>query len=149
MRLDEKWREVVTLALPVVITKLSFTAMGLVNTAMVGRLGPSEQAAVGIATTFMFTLYVFGLGLVGVVNTFVSQNHGAGRPEMCGVVLGHGLRLATVVVFIVAGASLLRREGNPFAAASAARRWGALATAAALLLIILYRFGDALSPDWG
>lgn len=93
----DRWRDIIALATPVVISKLSFTAMGLVDTAMVGRLGASEQGAVGIATTYMFTLYVFGLGLVSVVNTFVSQNHGAGRPKMCGVVLGHGLRIATVM----------------------------------------------------
>ena len=93
----EQWREIVKVATPVVISKLSFTMMGIVDTAMVGRLGASEQAAVGIATTFMFTLYVFGLGLIGVVNTLVSQYHGAGKPQMCGIVLGHGLRLSTVI----------------------------------------------------
>jgi len=87
----------ITLAAPVVIAKLSFTAMGIVDTAMVGRLGPTAQAAVGISTTFMFTLYVFGLGLIGVINTFVSQNHGAGRLERCGVVLGHGLRISSAI----------------------------------------------------
>lgn len=89
-----KWREIAAIAAPVVISKLSFTAMGLVDTAMVGRLGASQQGAVGIATTFMFTVYVFGLGLIGVVNTFVSQYHGSNKPSMCGVSLGHGIRLA-------------------------------------------------------
>lgn len=97
MTRTDRWREIITLATPVVIAKLSFTAMGIVDTAMVGRLGATPQAAVGIATTYMFTLYVFGLGLIGVINTFVSQNHGAGRLDRCGVVLGHGQRIATVV----------------------------------------------------
>jgi len=93
----DRWREIIALATPVVIAKLSFTAMGIVDTAMVGRLGATAQAAVGIATTYMFTLYVFGLGIIGVINTFVSQNHGAGRLDRCGVVLGHGQRIATAV----------------------------------------------------
>ena len=97
MKRFDKWKEIIVIATPVVISKLSFTAMGLVDTAMVGRLGASEQAAVGIATTFMFTLYVFGLGIVGVVNTYVAQYHGAGNPRECGVVLGHGLRLAALL----------------------------------------------------
>ncbi len=91
------WREIIVLATPVVISKLSFTAMGIVDTAMVGRLGPTEQGAVGLATTYMFTLYVFGLGLLGVVNTFVSQYHGAGRPRACGFALGQGIRIGVVV----------------------------------------------------
>ena len=94
---NEQWREILKVAAPVVISKLSFTMMGLVDTAMVGRIGASEQAAVGIATTYMFTLYVFGLGLIGVVNTLVSQNDGAGNRMKCGAILGHGLRLATIV----------------------------------------------------
>lgn len=93
----DSWRDILALAAPVVVSKLSFTAMGLVDTAMVGRLGASEQAAVGIATTYIFTCYVLGLGLIGVVNTFVAQQHGAGRPGECGVALGHGLRMATAV----------------------------------------------------
>ena len=94
MKRKGKWREIAAIAAPVVVSKLSFTAMGLVDTAMVGRLGASQQGAVGIATTFMFTVYVFGLGLIGVVNTFVSQYHGSNKPSMCGVSLGHGIRLA-------------------------------------------------------
>lgn len=93
----KEWKEIVAIATPVVISKLSFTFMGLVDTAMVGRLGPSEQAAVGIATTYMFTLYVLGLGIIGVVNTLVAQYTGAGQPERCGAVLQHGLRLATAM----------------------------------------------------
>ena len=91
------WREIVALATPVVISKLSFTAMGLVDTAMVGRLGAVAQGAVGLAHTWIFTLGVLGLGLLGVVNTFVAQNHGAERPEECGRVLGQGVRLAVLV----------------------------------------------------
>lgn len=93
---DGGWREVVTLAAPVVVSKLSFTAMSIADIAMVGRLGASAQGGVGIATTYMATLYVFALGVLGVINTFVSQNHGAGRPRECGLVLGQGLRLAAV-----------------------------------------------------
>ncbi|MFH2009332.1 MAG: MATE family efflux transporter [bacterium] len=116
MRHGDKWRELITLAAPVVISKLSFTAMGIVDTAMVGRLGPTAQGAVGIANTYIFTLYVFGLGLIGVINTFVSQNHGAGRPRACGVVLGHGLRLATAIgavtlIVLLLSAPLFRWSG--------------------------------------
>ncbi len=110
------WREILALATPVVISKLSFTAMGLVDTAMVGRLGVVEQGAVGIATTYMFTVYVFGLGLLGVVNTYVSQYHGAGRERACGLVLGQGVRLAVIagsitLAIVLASAPLFRLAG--------------------------------------
>ena len=101
------WGAIIALATPVVISKLSFTAMGIVDTAMVGHLGPAEQGSVGLATTLMFTLYVFGLGLVSVVNTYVSQHHGAGKPERCGVDLGAGLRMAVVVGSVTWGVLML------------------------------------------
>ncbi len=107
MRTNDGWREIVALATPVVIAKLSFTAMGMVDTAMVGRLGATEQGAVGIATTYMFTLFVFGLGVLGVVNTYVSQNHGAGRRRACGLVLGQGLRLAVAMGAVTLAALFL------------------------------------------
>jgi MATE family multidrug resistance protein len=91
------WREIIVLAVPVVVSKLSFTAMGLVDTAMVGRLGAVSQGAVGLAHTWIFTLGVLGLGVLGVVNTFVAQHHGAGQREDCGRVLGQGVRLAVLV----------------------------------------------------
>ena len=96
MEAHPSWREIVTLALPVMVSKLSFTAMGLVDTAMVGRLGPEAQGAVGLAHTWFFTLGVLGLGVLSVVNTYVSQHHGAGRPQACGRVLGQSLRLAVI-----------------------------------------------------
>jgi len=82
--------------MPVVISKLSFTAMGLVDTAMVGRLGATSQGAVGLAHTWIFTLGVLGLGVLTVVNTFVAQHHGAGQHDDCGRVLGQGLRVAVL-----------------------------------------------------
>jgi MATE family multidrug resistance protein len=91
------WREIVALAAPVVVSKLSFTAMGLVDTAMVGRLGAVSQGAVGLAHTWIFTLGVLGLGVLGVVNTYVAQNHGADRPRDCGFVLGQGVRMAVML----------------------------------------------------
>lgn len=92
-----KWKEIFIIAAPVVVSKLSFTAMGVVDTAMVGHLGPAEQAGVGIATTLMVTFYVFGLGIVGVVATFVAQYYGANRRRECGIVLGHGLKISAVL----------------------------------------------------
>lgn len=77
-------REVFFLAYPVVLTQLSVTLMSVVDSAMVGRLGPSELAAVGFGATWMWTLFCFFMGAATVVQTFVSQNHGAGRPDECG-----------------------------------------------------------------
>ena len=77
-------KEVALLAYPVVLTQLSVTLMGVVDAAMVGRIGPVELAAVRFGGNWMWTLFCFFVGTAGVVQTFVSQNQGAGNPEQCG-----------------------------------------------------------------
>ena len=56
-------RELVQLAWPIAAAMLGETAIGLVDTKLVGGLGPGALGGVGIATTFMFLGYsvVFGL----------------------------------------------------------------------------------------
>ncbi len=77
-------REVTLLAYPIVLTNLSMTAMGFVDTAMVGRLGPTPLGAVGFSGVWLWTLAVAFFGLASGVQTFVSQADGAGRREECG-----------------------------------------------------------------
>jgi MATE family multidrug resistance protein len=84
-------REVILLASPVILTHLSITLMGVVDSAMVGRLGATELAAVGFGGVWLWTLFNGFIGAGTVVQTFVAQNHGADRPEECGKWAWQGL----------------------------------------------------------
>ena len=77
-------REVWLLAYPVVVTQLSATLMGVTDSAMVGRLGPTELAAVGFGAIWIWTIFSLFYGTATGVQTFVSQADGAGNPERCG-----------------------------------------------------------------
>jgi MATE family multidrug resistance protein len=77
-------REVLDLSYPVILTQLSRTAMGLVDSAMVGRLGAVELAAVGFGGIWLWTVFSLFFGAATGVQTFVSQAHGAHRPRECG-----------------------------------------------------------------
>lgn len=72
------------LAYPVILTQMSATAMGVVDSAMVGRLGATELAAVGFGAIWMWTLFSFFFGTAGGIQTFVSQADGADDPRACG-----------------------------------------------------------------
>ena len=72
------------LAYPVVLAQLSVTTMGVVDSAMVGQLGPVELAAVGFGGNWMWTIFCFFVGAAGAVQTFVAQKNGAREPEACG-----------------------------------------------------------------
>lgn len=77
-------REVTTLAYPVVLTQLSSTAMFVIDSAMVGRLGATELASTGYGGIWLWTALTLFLGTAQGVQTFVAQAHGAGRPRECG-----------------------------------------------------------------
>jgi len=76
--------EVTSLAIPVVLTQISITAMQMVDSVMVGRLGGTELAAVGLGGIWHWTLACFFVGSMNAVQTFVSQHHGAGEARACG-----------------------------------------------------------------
>jgi MATE family multidrug resistance protein len=83
-------REVSHLAYPVVLTQLSTTLMGVVDSAMVGRLGPTQLAAVGFGAIWLWTVFSLFYGTATGVQTFVSQHDGAGEPRRCGSWAWHG-----------------------------------------------------------
>lgn len=87
-------RPTLALAGPVVLGQLGLMLMTLVDTAMVGRLGPGAITAVGVghATSVLFLL--FGLGVLSGLDRIVSFAHGAGRPEEIRRALVQGLLLS-------------------------------------------------------
>jgi MATE family multidrug resistance protein len=77
-------REVSALAAPVVLSQLSATLMGIVDSAFVGRLGATELAAVGFANVWNWTAFCLLMGTASAVQIFVAQDHGSGHERRCG-----------------------------------------------------------------
>lgn len=75
--------EMLTVALPTIVTMSSFTVMQFVDSLMVSRIGPESyyvaaQGNGGMANWVFLSLF---FGATSVINTYVSQNLGAGKPE--------------------------------------------------------------------
>jgi len=70
-------RQVIDIAWPVMVSMLSYTAMSLVDTLYVGRLGTEALAAVGLAIPVMLLLVFFGQGVLRAVKVTVAQATGA------------------------------------------------------------------------
>ena len=90
--------------------------MGLVDIAMVGRLGPAEIGAVGVGSVLCFAVVVFGIGMLLGLDTLVARGYGRGRLYECRrwLVQGAGLAvLLAVPLTLVAGvvAATLDRWG--------------------------------------
>ena len=77
---DHPLRELLRLAWPITISTVSYSVMMLVDTILVGHLGRSELAGVGLGGVMAFCLLCFSIGLLRGANTLVAQAVGAGRP---------------------------------------------------------------------
>jgi MATE family multidrug resistance protein len=84
-------------AVPVVLAELGWMSMGVVDTMMVGPLGPSAIAAAGIGTSLHTAFAIFGMGLLLGLDTLVSQAYGARRIDVCHRWLFHGVLLALLL----------------------------------------------------
>lgn len=82
------------LAGPLILGYAGMQVMTVVDTAMVGRLGATALAGVGIGNGIYFTLSAFGLGAVIGMDAPVAQAFGAGEPERARRLLWQGVRVA-------------------------------------------------------
>jgi MATE family multidrug resistance protein len=94
---------------PVILAELGWMGMGVVDTIMVGPLGPAAIGAVGVGTSLHFALAVFGMGLFLGLDTLVSQAFGGGDLARCRALLKTGVELAALLspASIVAGYAVL------------------------------------------
>jgi MATE family multidrug resistance protein len=70
-------REMMRLAWPVVLAQVGIMLMGVVDTAMVGRVGTSAVAAVALGHIYWVNVTIGGLGILMVLDPVVSQASGA------------------------------------------------------------------------
>jgi MATE family multidrug resistance protein len=84
-------RELVQLGLPLVLTSLTTTLMGIVDAAFIGRLGAAELGGSAFANIWSWTVFSLFLGSANAVQTFVSQAQGAGDERRCGGWVWQGL----------------------------------------------------------
>jgi len=96
-----KWRQelaaMTTLAIPVVLSELGWVAQGVVDTIMVGKLGPAAIGAVALGNAVYYTPSLFGIGLVLGLDTLVAQAYGRRDHDECHRWLAQGVYLACIV----------------------------------------------------
>jgi MATE family multidrug resistance protein len=98
------------ISIPVVLAELGWMAMGVVDTIMVGPLGPQAIAAVGVGTSLHMAFAIFGMGLLLGLDTLVSQALGARQLDECHRWLIHGAAMALLLtppLMLICGAVYL------------------------------------------
>lgn len=87
-------RRLIALAVPVALAELGWMFMSVVDTIMIGRLGPAAIGAIGIGSSAFYSFAIFGVGLLLGLDTLVSQSFGAGNREDCHHSLAQGVYIA-------------------------------------------------------
>jgi MATE family multidrug resistance protein len=97
------------LALPIVAAQLGTMAMGLVDTAIVGRVGENALAGVALGNTLIFAVMLPTFGVFMALEPIAAQALGAGEHARARAANRAGLRLAVLLsapVALIAYASL-------------------------------------------
>lgn len=104
-------RAMTALAVPVVLSELGWMLQGIVDTIMVGRLGPAAIGAVAVGNAVYYVPSLFGIGLLLGLDTLVSHAYGRKDHDACHHWLAQGVYLACIVspplMILLAAASLL------------------------------------------
>jgi MATE family multidrug resistance protein len=87
-------RPLLRIAGPVILAEIGWMSMGVVDTMMVGPIGPAAIAAVGLGSGVFGAIVLFGMGLLLGLDALVSQAYGARRFEECEHWLHQGVWLA-------------------------------------------------------
>lgn len=94
--LGAELRALLSLAIPVILSELGWVAMGIVDTIMVGRIGPGAIGAVGISSAAYYAPALFGIGILLGLDTVVAQAWGRRDFAVCHQWLAQGVYLVLV-----------------------------------------------------
>lgn len=129
--------EMLTIAGPTVGAMVSYTAMQFTDKLIVSRIGPDPiyVGAQGNGGLAAFVPISIAMGMLTVVNTYVAQHLGAGRPERGPAYAWNGLWIAGAfwALVLLPWAAVLPRV---FAAAGVDPAQGAMATEYGRILVI-------------
>jgi len=95
-------RQITLLSLPVLFSNLLQTMITVIDTIMVGRLGPIEIAAIGLGNTVRFLLFVTVMSVAGGAMSLIAQAKGSRNPERMSVVTRQSI-LSGFILSIILG----------------------------------------------
>jgi MATE family multidrug resistance protein len=108
-RIRLEFKNLLALALPIIIAQLATTAMGFVDAVMAGRVGPKDLAAVALGNSIWVPVFLLMTGTLLATTPKVAQRFGAGTHSEIGPLVRQALWLA-LVVGLIATAMLVAAE---------------------------------------
>jgi len=94
-------RQLLALAIPVILAQVAQTAMGFVDTVMAGAVSATDMAAVAVGTSIWLPSILFGHGLLLSLTPVIAQLNGSGRRDRIGHQVRQGYWLAGMVSVLI------------------------------------------------
>jgi MATE family multidrug resistance protein len=85
MNYKEHIKHTLQLSYPVIIGQLGFIMMGVVDSLMVGSLGPAPLAAASLGNSITMLIFIIGIGVSFAVTPLVAISVGANKYSDCGI----------------------------------------------------------------
>lgn len=141
------------LAYPIILGMLGHTVVGLVDNVMVGKLGPTELAAVSLANSFVFVAMSLGIGFSTAITPLAAEADGEQNIEKGRRVFHHGVYLCTFLglflfVLVLFAKQLLAFMGQPENVVTLAKPYLDIVAFSLIPLIIFQgykQFADGMS----
>lgn len=111
MRTREEIRETLRLAVPIAFAQVALMTMGLVDTALVGRVSKLDMAAVAIGNQLAFSALCAPMGVTMAVEPLASQAVGAGDPRRA----WNALRAGIVACLLLCIPTMIAAALSPYA----------------------------------
>ena len=141
------------LAYPIILGMLGHTIVGIVDNIMVGKLGPTELAAVSLGNSFVFIAMSLGIGFSTAITPLVAESDGKNDVAGGRSAFHHGLYLCTILgvalfTLIFFSKPLIAYMGQPEAVVEMAKPYLDI-VGFSLIPLIMYQaykqFADGLS----
>ena len=121
-------RNTLNLAYPVIIGQLGFIMMGVVDSLMVGTLGPAPLAAASLGNSLTLIIFIVGIGISFAVTPLVAISIGAKKYSECGIYFRQSLlvnlAVGLILTFIVvAGSELIIYFDQPLEVTNLAKSY--------------------------
>ncbi len=100
-------KRIILLAFPVLLSNLLQSSITVIDTIMVGRLGPKEIAAVGLANTLRLLLLIFALSVAGGAISLIAQAKGSRDKKRMSLITKQSIISGFMLSVIVAAIGLL------------------------------------------
>jgi len=94
-------RQLLALAIPVILAQVAQTAMGFVDTIMAGAVSATDMAAVAVGTSVWLPAILFGHGLILALTPVVAQLNGSGRRDRIARQVRQAYWLAALVAVLI------------------------------------------------